>query len=74
MWTTISHDTYVLVYVCVYVCNKPPPAERFQAIPTPRFPAQNPRNDRVNTPSRAFFAIWSFSYCVIWRGNGAKRA
>ena len=74
MWTIISHDTYVLVYVCVYVCNEPPPAERFQAIPTPRIPAQNPREDRVNTPSRAIFANWSFSFCVIWRGNGAKWA
>jgi hypothetical protein len=45
MWNTISHDTYVLVYVCVYVCNKPPQPNAFK----PFLPPESQPKTRATT-------------------------
>ena len=53
MWTIISHDTYVLVYVCVYVCNTPHQPRPKRAIPPAAFNGPQPRHAGPNGPGES---------------------
>lgn len=51
MWTTISHDPYVLGYMYVYVCNKPHQPRPKRAIQPAAFNGPQPRRAEL-APAR----------------------
>ena len=61
----MSHDSYVLEYMYVYVCNKPHQPRPKRAIQPAAFNGPQPRQtDRAPTRQKHTTLIYSFTFIV----------
>jgi hypothetical protein len=72
MWTTISHDPYVLGYMYVYVCKKPHQPRPKRAIQPAAFNGPQPRHAGLNWPPRVKNSPRLYVVLHFWRAIEKK--